>query len=185
MSSRLPRWLQRAQDSWTFRGQMRPPFALEPGPDQESVWDYPRPPALLTDSRQVVVKYDETIIADSTKSIRICETASPPAFYIPPKDINFDALTPAAGTSFCEWKGAARYWRLTHPGAAESPVGWDYPEPLPEFESIAGYLSFYPGRIACFVADERVQAQEGGFYGGWITTEIVGPYKGDPGTSGW
>lgn len=186
-----PSWLQDAQDSWTFRGQNRPPFAIEPGPNQESVWDYPRPPAIVPDRRTVVVKVGDVVIAQSTDTVRVCETASPPAFYIPPNDINFDYISVVAGSSFCEWKGPARYWAVSaaalppnSPPATIS-VGWDYPDPLGDFRSLAGYLSFYPGRVDCFVDDERVQAQAGGFYGGWITQEIVGPFKGDPGTGGW
>ncbi len=177
-----PEWLRRAQESWNFRGQGRPPFAIEPGPGQESVWDYPRPPAMVADSRRVVVKAGELVIADSTATVRICETASPPAFYVPPADVNMAHLVIAAGSSFCEWKGAARYWRLDH---SEQPVGWDYPEPMAGSEPIAGYLSFYPARIECYVDGERVTAQAGGFYGGWITADVVGPFKGDPGTGGW
>lgn len=179
-----PEWLRKAQESWNFRGQDRPPFAIDPKPGQESVWDYPRPPAIVPDSRSVVVRAGKIVIAESTAAVRICETASPPTFYIPPADIDMDKLTVADGSSFCEWKGTARYWQLANSESAE-PIGWDYPDPLADFESIAGYFSFYPARVECYVDGERVTAQAGGFYGGWITAEIVGPFKGDPGTSGW
>ena len=185
MSSTLPKWLQNAQDAWSFHGQKRPPFAIEPGPGQESVWDYPRPPIMVPDSRHVIIKVDDLIIADSTATIRICETASPPAFYIPPQDVNMKALTLLPSSSFCEWKGPARYWGLAGAGATDQPIAWEYPEPLAASAAIAGYLSFYPGWVACYVDGERVLPQAGGFYGGWITAEIVGPFKGDPGTSGW
>lgn len=168
---------------WQYTGQQRPPFAIEPGPAQESVWDYPRPPGLVPDSRRVLVYQEEHIIADSQRSVRILETASPPTFYIPADDIDMDALVNASGSSFCEWKGQARYWALKT--QSDSVVGWDYPQPTPAFAEIADHLSFYPGRLACYVDDERVQAQTGGFYGGWVTSEIIGPYKGEPNTGHW
>lgn len=193
--SAKPAWLRNAQEKWTFRGQQRPPFAIEPGPGQESAWDYPRPPALVTDSRTVIVKHGDTVIAESTATIRVCETAGSPAFYIPPQDVDVTCHAVAPGSSFCEWKGPARYWRLNVPSGVgvgqaleqplDQPVGRDYPEPMADFALIGGYFSFYPGRIACFVDGERVVAQAGGFYGGWITADVVGPFKGDAGTSGW
>ncbi|MEM7126876.1 MAG: DUF427 domain-containing protein [Chloroflexota bacterium] len=184
MSSKIPSWLQQAQDAWSFRGQKRPGFAIEPGPGQESVWDYPRPPAMVPDSRHVIVKAGDLLIADSTATIRICETASPPAFYIPPQDVKLDSLAAAPGSSFCEWKGPASYWQLASGGSNE-PIGWSYPNPLSGSEAVMGFFSFYPGRVECYVDGKRVRPQAGGFYGGWITDEIVGPFKGDPGTSGW
>lgn len=168
---------------WQYTGQQRPSFALEPKPGQESVWDYPRPPRLAPDQRHILVREGAQIIADTECSIRVLETASPPTFYLPPAAVDFAALVAVSGSSICEWKGAARYWALrTEP---QQVIGWDYPAPTSEFESITGYLSFYPGRIACFVAGERVQAQAGGFYGGWVTQEIVGPHKGEIGTGHW
>ncbi|MFT5197343.1 MAG: hypothetical protein ACI85U_004384 [Candidatus Promineifilaceae bacterium] len=175
--------LRANREKWTYRGQHRPPFAHEPGPGQESIWDYPRPPALVPDGRLVIVQSVAGMIAETHKAVRICETAGPPTFYIPPADINFDLLVEIAGTSMCEWKGQARYWAL--PAHVNEVVGWDYPEPFPEFASIAGFLSFYPGRIRCTVDGEIVRPQPGGFYGGWITAEIVGPFKGEPGTQSW
>lgn len=169
---------------WEYRGQKRPPFALPPGPGQESVWDYPRPPALAPDDRLVEVKADSALIASSTRAVRVLETAGPPTFYLPPGDVRLSQLVRASGRSVCEWKGAAGYWALAAaPGAGA--VGWSYDHPSPAFAPIRGHLSFYPGRLECFVAGERVRPQPGGFYGGWITDEIVGPIKGDPGTAGW
>ncbi|MEM7801274.1 MAG: DUF427 domain-containing protein [Chloroflexota bacterium] len=175
-------WLRASRDKWEYRGQKRPPFANEPGPGEESVWDYPRPPAIVKDGRLVIIRSGEIEIARSTAAVRVCETASPPTFYLPPQDINFEQLVEVQGSSLCEWKGEARYWAVK--GGREV-IGWDYPKPFPEFESIAGYLSFYPGRLSCTVDDELVRPQPGGFYGGWVTDEIVGPYKGEPGTGGW
>ncbi len=170
---------------WAHRGQARPAFADEPGPGQESVWDYPRPPAIVADERLVRVKFGDATIAESRRALRVLETASPPTFYIPPDDIDRAALLPAAGSSYCEWKGAATYWALAAAGEGGEPVGWSYPAPTPAFARLAGYLSFYPGRVECYVDGERVRPQPGGFYGGWITDEIVGPVKGSPGTGGW
>jgi len=168
---------------WQYTGQQRPPFAVEPGPGQESVWDYPRPPRLVTDRRHIVVRAGNQILANSHRSIRALETASPPTFYLPPADVDVTSLVSVTGSSFCEWKGSARYWALRN--RPEQVIAWDYPKPTPAFEAIAGYLSFYPGRIACFVDEEWVQPQAGGFYGGWVTAEIIGPYKGEPGTGHW
>jgi uncharacterized protein (DUF427 family) len=168
---------------WTNTGAQRPPFALEPGPGQESVWDYPRPPAIVDDARRVVVGDPNDPIVDTRAAVRVLETASPPTFYLPPDDTNRDRLVRVDGRSFCEWKGEARYWALADDPI--TPVAWDYATPLPEFARLAEWLSFYPGRIPCTVDGEEVRAQAGGFYGGWVTDDVVGPFKGDPGTGGW
>jgi uncharacterized protein (DUF427 family) len=170
---------------WEYRGQKRPSFAIEPGPGQESVWDYPRPPALKRDGRRVEVRFADVIVADSCRTYRVLETASPPTFYIPPEDVHVELLTPLAGASFCEWKGTARYWSLSAEGSSGEAVGWSYPQPTEPFSQIAGYFSFYPARVECYVGGERVRPQGGGFYGGWVTREIVGPFKGEPGTGSW
>ena len=170
---------------WQFRGQQRPPFALEPGPDQESVWDYPRPPALVPDERRVQVRCSDFLIADTTRAIRILETASPPTFYLPPEDVRLEWLQQSRHQSYCEWKGAASYWSFVHGAKRTADVGWSYPSPTESFSVIAGYFSFYPARAECYVEGERVRPQVGGFYGGWVTDEIVGPHKGEPGTGGW
>lgn len=168
---------------WKFQGRKRPSFALPPGPGQESVWDYPRPPAVAPSQQQVVVKSGDEILANSHHAMRVLETASPPTWYLPPEDVRTEHLIKAPGQSLCEWKGSAAYWALKD--APDTPVAWSYANPKRRFELIAGWLAFYPGRIECYVAGERVRAQEGGFYGGWITSEIVGPFKGEPGTEGW
>jgi len=170
---------------WTYDGRSRPEFAVEPGPGQESVWDYPRPPVAVPDARLVQVKTAHRTIAESTRTCRVLETASPPTFYIPPDDIDFAALRPAAGASFCEWKGMASYWALADAGVSAEAIGWCYSEPNESFASIASFLAFYPGRIACYVNGERVRPQPGHFYGGWLTDEIVGPVKGTTGTGSW
>ncbi len=178
-----PQWLAQARSKWMNTGRARPPFAEEPGPGQESVWDYPRPPALVTDQRLVVVGDATEPLASTRNALRVLETASPPTFYLPPTDVDTERLVVVSGSSMCEWKGQARYWALAaEPGEV---IAWDYPDPFPEFERLAGYVSFYPGRIRCTVDGEVVRPQPGGFYGGWITDEIVGPVKGEPGTGGW
>lgn len=168
---------------WINRGHRRPDFAIEPAPGQESVWDYPRPPDLRPDHRRVEVLAGGRAVARSQDSVRVCETASPPTYYLPPTAVEWDALVATSGSTFCEWKGRACYWALCT--APERPVAWSYPEPKRTFRSLRDFMCFYPGRIECHVDGVRVQAQAGNFYGGWITPEIVGPFKGDPGTGGW
>lgn len=168
---------------WNYQGQQRPRFAIEPGPGQESVWDYPRPPIAKPTNRRVEVRSGETMLASTRRAYRLLETASPPTYYLPFGDIDRERLVPVAGGSVCEWKGVARYWALD--SNPELPVAWDYPRVRAAFASLADHVAFYPGRVACFVDDERVQPQAGRFYGGWITSDVVGPFKGEPGTSHW
>jgi uncharacterized protein (DUF427 family) len=170
---------------WRYRGQERPPFAEKPGPGQESVWDYPRPPAIVVHQRRVEVRLGNLIIADSRQNYRILETANPPTFYIPPGAVRLQLLEACPGTSVCEWKGTASYWRLSNRSRSPQGIGWSYPNPIPPFEAIAGYFSFYPALVACFVDGEPVRPQPGEFYGGWITSEIVGPFKGSADTRHW
>jgi len=168
---------------WINRGTQRPPFAREPAGWQESVWDYPRPPVLMADGRVVEVHSSDQLIVRSDNNFRICETASPPSFYIPPDQIDWRLLEHIEDGSYCEWKGMASYWSLKSDPSL--PVAWSYPKPRALFIRIANYVSFYPGRVSCTVDGQRVRAQAGGFYGGWITDEIVGPFKGEPGTGHW
>ena len=172
------------QAKWVYHGQSRPPFAHEPAPGQESVWDYPRPPHVVPDSRLVEVKRAGAVIASSTSTVRVLETASPPTFYIPPGAVDWTRLLRAKGSSICEWKGIATYWALLCSPELGA-VGWSYDSPTSAFERIRSYVSFYPAKVECYVSGERVLPQPGGFYGGWITSEVVGPFKGDPGAAGW
>ena len=159
---------------------------IEPGPEQESVWDYPRPPRLEESARQIQVVVADVVIAQSRRTLRVLETSQPPAFYIPPDDVQMELLRPSPTRTECEWKGTAHYFDLLVAGRETRDAAWCYPSPTPPFAALAGYLAFYPQRVdACFVDGERVQLQEGSFYGGWITNEIVGPFKGGPGTMGW
>ena len=159
---------------------------IKPGPGQESVWDYPRPPRLEDSQKQIKVVFNGVTIANTRRAKRVLETSHPPVYYIPPQDVDMQYLDSAGGTTWCEWKGQAHYYNITVEGKQATNVAWYYPHPNVEFEAIKDYLAFYPGKMdACFVDDEQVQSQAGGFYGGWITSDIVGPFKGEPGTRGW
>jgi uncharacterized protein (DUF427 family) len=162
------------------------PSRIEPGPGRESVWDYPRPPALEPTDAHLVIVLGGVTIADTRRAYRVLETSHPPNYYLPPDDIAPGALVPVDGTSFCEWKGRARYFDVRGGDRVAARAAWAYDAPSPRFAPITGYVAFYPGPMdACFVDDERVTPQEGGFYGGWITARVVGPFKGGPGTRGW
>jgi uncharacterized protein (DUF427 family) len=184
-NSSLPTRRDAGPGGWRYYGRVRPEFAVEPGPDQESVWDYPRPPRIEADHREVIVRVGNVEVARTRRALRVLETASPPTVYIPPSDVATEYLQPAPGASTCEWKGSARYWTVRVAPTVLDAVGWSYDDPLPAFAAIRGHLSCYPGRIECYVAGMRVTAQPGGFYGGWVTPDVVGPFKGGPGTSGW
>ncbi len=162
------------------------PARIEPAPGQESVWDYPRPPAVAPATSKVNIVHRCVTIVDTTASVRVLETSQAPGFYFPPADVRTDLLTRSASSSFCEWKGRATYWTLTVDGETFDDVAWSYDSPTPAFASIAGYLAFYPQRVdGCFVDNEQVEANAGSFYGGWITSKVVGPFKGAAGTLGW
>lgn len=176
---------ERARAHWTHRGGIRPDWAIEPKPGQESVWDYPRPPRVEQDSRIVQVVYDNAVLAETRRALRVLETASPPTFYIPPDDVRKDFLVRNPATSLCEWKGPASYWSVRVGRSEIRNAAWSYEQPFPEFAKIAGYLSFYPAKVDCYVDQHHVEPQPGGFYGGWVTPEVVGPFKGEAGTGGW
>lgn len=162
------------------------PGRIEPGPGQESVWDYPRPPRLEPLVARVRVVFNDVTIAETTAAYRVLETSHPPTIYISPRDVRMEHLAATAQSSMCEWKGQARYFALTVDGRTVSNAAWSYPSPSPNFAAIRDYIAFYPSRVdACYIDDELVEAQEGDFYGGWITRAIVGPFKGGHGTWGW
>ena len=159
---------------------------VEPGPNQESVWDYPRPPKLESCDELIRVEFNNEEILRSTSAKRVLETSHPPVYYIPQEDIQMQYLHAIAGTTYCEWKGRASYFDVIVGERTASKAAWSYPEPTQKFKHIAGHLAFYPHKMdACYVGDEKVDAQKGGFYGGWITSHIVGPFKGEAGTAGW
>lgn len=159
---------------------------IEPQPGQESVWDYPRPPHLELTAKRIRIVFNGETIADTTRAYRVLETSHLPVYYLPPEDIQMQFLQSSQRTSFCEFKGRATYWTVQVGDRQVPDAAWSYASPSQRFEPIQGYLAFYPSRMdACFVDDEQVQAQAGDFYGGWVTADIVGPFKGGTGTWGW
>ena len=159
---------------------------VEPGPGQESVWDYPRPPRVEAVPERIRVVVDGVEIANSTQALRVLETAGPPVYYLPPQHVRMDLLAPTDHVSHCEWKGDASYFTLTLGDRVIHNIAWAYRQPLPGFEQIRDHLAFYAGLVdEAWVGDERATPQPGRFYGGWITARIVGPFKGVPGSSDW
>jgi uncharacterized protein (DUF427 family) len=159
---------------------------VTPGPGQESVWDYPRPPRLEPVTRRLQVVFRGLMLADTRRGYRVLETSHPPVYYLPTADVQMELLRPSPHGSVCEWKGHAIYYDLVAAGQVVPRVAWAYPDPTPAFAPIRGYLAFYPHLVdECLVDGERAEPQPGGFYGGWITRDIVGPFKGGPGTMGW
>ena len=159
---------------------------IDPAPGQESVWDYPRPPRVEPSSERIVVTLGGRVIADTTDSVRVLETSHPPVYYLPRSAFVDGSLVVAAGSSFCEFKGAAKYLSVVSPDATAERAAWYYPTPARGFEALADKVAVYPSAMdSCVVAGETVQAQEGDFYGGWITSRVVGPFKGGAGTTGW
>jgi uncharacterized protein (DUF427 family) len=155
------------------------------GRARESVWDYPRPPRIEPEERRVQVSLGGIAIADSAAARRVLETAGAPVVYVPPADVAEGALRPASGTTFCEWKGTASYFDVLGGGRAAPRAAFTYESPATGFESIASWISFYPALVECLLDAEPVEPQPGGFYAGWVTAEIAGPIKGEPGSAGW
>ncbi len=164
---------------------MRPkPDPISPG--QESVWAFPRPSIAQPTPAHIVIEHAGTIVADTRASIRTLETSHPPSHYIPRRDIAPGLLRQAEGASFCEWKGVAVYWDVVIGDIELAGVGWSYPEPTPPFAALRDHIAFYAGPFdRCSVDGEAVRPQPGGFYGGWITSAVAGPFKGVPGSRGW
>ncbi len=164
----------------------RPPNAAIPGEGQESVWDYPRPPRLEPVSERIIARFAGQTIADTRAAYRVLETSHPPVYYLPPDDLDAAAIVPATGTSFCEFKGTASYVTIVAGERRSERAGWRYQNPTAAFLPISGYIAFYAAKLdEALVGGERVTAQPGDFYGGWITSRIVGPFKGAPGSFGW
>jgi uncharacterized protein (DUF427 family) len=167
-------------DSWLIA-----PLAAN-GREVESVWDYPRPPRIEPEDRSVRIELAGEVIAASDRAVRILETAGAPTIYLPPADVRAEALRPAKGTTFCEWKGSASYFDAIAGKKVRPRAAWTYRDPKPGFKEIRDWIAFYPGRVdAAYLGHEKAEPQPGGFYGGWITAEIQGPVKGEPGTEGW
>ncbi len=180
-----PDQLASARAQWRWRGQGRPPFAHAPAPGQTSVWDFPRPPELVREGREIVVRWGALEVARTSGAWAVRETAHPPTFYLPLADVNRDLLQPGGGGSFCEWKGPARYWHLVDGHRRLAHVGWSYPQPLPGAEPLVDCVAFYAHHLDCSVGGAKVIPQGGGFYGGWITPDLAGPFKGEPGSGDW
>jgi uncharacterized protein (DUF427 family) len=156
------------------------------GPGQESVWEYPRPPRLEHVDVRIVIELGGARVLDTRDVVRVLETSHPPVYYLPIAAFSPGALTPGAGASFCEFKGAARYLDVRGGDRTAPRAAWNYPTPSTGFEALRDRVAVYAGPMdACTVDGERVLPQPGGFYGGWITSAVVGPFKGDPGTTGW
>ena len=153
----------------------------------ERVWDFPRPPAVERSARRVRIELGGEMLADSAEAVRVLETSHPPTIYVPPQDVRGDLLVPSpARATWCEFKGSARYVDGEVDGRRYEAIGWTFARPTPGYEAIRDHIAFYPGRVdAAWLDDERVRSQEGDFYGGWITADLVGPFKGPPGTRGW
>jgi uncharacterized protein (DUF427 family) len=157
-----------------------------PAPGQDSVWDYPRPPRVEPSEEEIEILLGGQVIAQTRSSYRVLETSHPPSYYVPAAAFGEGVLRPAEGTTYCEWKGQAAYYDLVTPARTAPRAAWTYPSPTADFEAIRDHLAVMPALVdACLVDGEIVRAQEGGFYGGWITSRVVGPFKGAHGTRGW
>ena len=164
----------------------RKPVPIVPGPGQESVWDYPRPPRLEPVSERIRVVVGGRTLADTSNAFRVLETAGAPVYYVPPGDVDMSRLRATDRSTVCEWKGGASYFDFEDGDRSIPAVAWAYADPKPGFEPIAGHLAFYAGRVdEAWVGEEQASPQPGGFYGGWVTSRIVGPMKGEPGSERW
>jgi uncharacterized protein (DUF427 family) len=169
-----------------FVRRERPREIIRPGPGQESVWDYPLPPRVESVSQRVRVEFGGIVLADSVRVYRLLQTATPPVYYFPPADVQMGHLLPSGRATTCEWKGVAGYWSVRVGERVAENAAWSYPEPDKGYEVIRGYIAFYARKMdACYVGAYRVTPQPGEYYGGWITPDIVGPFKGEPGTENW
>lgn len=162
------------------------PKPIPPQPGQESVWDYPRPPRLEDTSKHIQIIFNGVTIADTHRAKRVLETSHPPVYYIPLEDIKQECLVQSPRTTFCEWKGQGAYYHVVVGDRRLDDVAWYYPQPTPAFASIKDYVAFYAAPMdACYVDGEKAEPQPGNFYGGWVTSDVVGPFKGVPGSWGW
>ncbi len=177
--------IERSRTQWRWRGVSRPPFAETPTKGQTSVWDFPRPPVLVREIREVVVRWRDIEVARTREAWAVRETAHPPNYYLPLSAVQRSLLRVAGGESFCEWKGPARYWDLVDGGRCLSKVAWSYPQPLAGAEPLTDCIAFDANELVCTVGGATVMAQPGGFYGGCITPDLAGPVKGEPGSSSW
>ena len=165
---------------------MRHPLPDPVAPGQESVWDYPRPPRVEPVTLRLRITLGGEVIVDTADVVRVLETSHPPVYYLPIAAFTHGALSDGLGSSFCEFKGSARYLDVRGGGVVRPRAAWNYPDPSPGFASLADRVAVYPAQMdACTVDGAIVEPQPGGFYGGWITPDIIGPFKGVPGSMGW
>lgn len=165
---------------------MKRPTPITPKPGQESVWDYPRPAKLEDTNKRLKVVFNDIVLAQTTEGYRVLETSHPPVYYFPAKDVKLEYLKATERKTWCEWKGKCIYYHIILGDKKVDYGAWRYFEPVPQFEAIQDYYGFYASAMdACYVGEEKVEAQPGDYYGGWITSNIVGPFKGSPGTMGW
>ncbi len=182
----IPEELKEKVEKWRSFRRVRPLNIETPGPGQESVWDYPRPPRVEAVEKPVRVEFGGRTIAESRKALRVLETAGAPVYYLPPEDVCMQYLERSPHSTLCEWKGISQYWSVRVGDLIAVNAAWSYPMPWAGYEAIQDYLAFHPGLMdACFVGSERARPQPGHYYGGWITSNIVGPFKGGPGSENW
>lgn len=176
-----PPYVLKAREHWRYRGQERPSFADPTNAGQESVWDFPRPPRIEAVADVVRVLAGATTVAESRAVLRVLETAGAPTYYVPGDDVDTTLLTPVRGRSLCEWKGEAQSYDV----AGQPRAAWSYPRLFPEFAQLENHYAFYATALTCFIGDEQVRPQPGGFYGGWVTDRLTGPIKGEAGSEPW
>ena len=177
--------LRREAERWRRLGE-RPAQIATPGTGQESVWEYPRPPSVTPDGREIRVEFAGVVLARTTGALRVCETAGAPVYYLPPGDVRTEHLEPGGPPTLCEWKGSARYFSVRVGSRVSPDAAWSYPEPFAEYATLRDFIAFNAGRVdAAWVGEERVTPQPGSYYGGWITSDVVGPFKGEPGSERW
>ena len=152
----------------------------------ESVWDYPRPPRVEACARRAAVEFGGEVVADSQRVLRVLETSQAPAIYFPAEDVRMELLAAVEKRSFCEWKGVASYYDIVVGDRRSEAAAWTYPEPVEKYEQLTAFVAFYPQRVdRCVLGDDVVEPNAGDFYGGWITPDVEGPFKGAPGTASW
>jgi uncharacterized protein (DUF427 family) len=167
--------------------RQEPVSALARTPRVENVWDFPRPPRVEPSPRRARVELGGVTVADSARALRVLETSHPPALYLPPQDVDPTCLRPAvARATVCEFKGVATYLDVVTGDRVERAAAWTYRDPVAAYAALRDHIAFYPLRMdACWLDAERARGQAGDFYGGWITDDVAGPFKGGPGTAGW
>ena len=182
----IPVELKDKVEKWRSFRRQHPDHIEIPGPGQESVWDYPRPPRVEVVASCIRVEFAGVVLAESGRAYRVLETAGPPVYYLPQNDIQMQYLQTSPHTSLCEWKGIGKYWSVQVGERRAVNAAWGYPLPWAGYEVIQDCLAFYAGLMdACYVGEQRALPQPGHYYGGWITPDIVGPFKGGPGTESW